>query len=93
MTIMIEAIEKNLLRGVKLLQCISDEEYSNTTIAPYNSSIGSHMRHILDVFDCVFEGLPSNEINLIKRKRNDLAENFTAHGINYITSTIVHQIF
>ena len=50
---MIEAIEKNLFRGVQLLQCISDKEYSDTSIAPYHSSIGGHMRHILDVFDCV----------------------------------------
>lgn len=85
---MIEAIEKNLCRGIQLLQYISDEEYSNTTIAPYNSSIGSHMRHILDVFDCVFEGLESNNINLINRKRNELAENFTSNGINYFNETI-----
>lgn len=85
---MIEAIEKNLLRGVTLMKCISDEEYSNTTIAPYYSSIGSHMRHILDVFDCIFEGIDSNNINLINRKRNELAENYTAHGMSYMTSTI-----
>ena len=85
---MIEAIEKNLCRGIQLLQYISDEDYNNTTIAPYYSSIGSHMRHILDVFDCVFEGLESNNINLINRKRNELAENFTSHGINYFNETI-----
>ena len=74
---MITAIEKNLQRGIQLLQYISDEDYSNTSIAPYYSSIGSHMRHILDVFDCIFEGLPINEINLINRKRNLQTENFT----------------
>lgn len=85
---MIEAIEKNLLRGVTLMQCISDDEYSNTSIAPYYSSIGSHMRHILDVFDCIFEGMDENNINLINRKRNELAENNTSHGIAYMKSTI-----
>ena len=44
--------------------------------------------HILDVFDCVFEGLESGNINLIERKRNELAENFTSHGINYFNETI-----
>ena len=43
---MIEAIETNLQRGIQLLNCISDDEYNNTTIAPYYSSIGVHMRHI-----------------------------------------------
>lgn len=80
---MIDAIEKNLHRGIKLLNCISDDEYNNATIAPYYSSIGVHMRHILDVFDCVFNGLESGNINLINRKRNELAENYTQHGIAY----------
>lgn len=85
---MIEAIENNLNRGVKLLNCITDDEYSDTSIAPYYSSIGGHMRHILDVFDCVFDGLESNDINLIKRKRNELAEQYTENGIEYFEKTI-----
>ena len=80
---MIDAIEKNLHRGIQLLNCISDDEYNNKTIAPYYSSIGVHMRHILDVFDCVLDGIESGNINLINRKRNELAENYTQHGIAY----------
>ena len=80
---MIEAIENNLNRGIKLLKCISDNEYCDTSIAPYYSSIGGHMRHILDVFDCVFDGLESSDINLINRKRNELAEQYTKNGIEY----------
>jgi len=85
---MIEAIERNLLRGVKLLNYISDSEYSNASIAPYYSSIGGHMRHILDVFDCLFEGLASSDINLINRKRNEASEKYTEEGIVYFEKTI-----
>ena len=85
---MIEAIEENLNRGIQLLINISDEEYGNATIAPYYSSIGGHMRHILDVFDCVFEGLPTKEINLINRKRNLLSETYTKNGIEYFKKTL-----
>ena len=46
------------------------------------------MRHILDVFDCIFEGLPNKGINLINRKRNNLAENFTKNGIYYFDEII-----
>lgn len=87
---MIEAIENNLFRGVKLLKLISDSDYSNTTIAPYYSSIGGHMRHILDVFDCIFKGLLSSDINLINRKRNELAEQYTVNGIEYFESTLTN---
>lgn len=85
---MIEAIQKNLERGIHLLNSISDDEYANTTIAPYYSSIGGHTRHVLDVFDCVFNGLDSNNINLIQRKRNSVVENKTKEGVKYFQSII-----
>jgi uncharacterized damage-inducible protein DinB len=86
---MINAIEQNLNRGVLLLKNISEEEYRNTSIAPYYSSIGGHVRHILDVFDCIFEGLNSGDINLIKRKRNQRVEQFKDEGIQYFEEIIV----
>ena len=84
---MIEAIEHNLKRGVKLLNSITDFQYSDTTVEPYHSSIGGHMRHILDVFDCIFCGLESKEIDLTARKRNELAENKIAFGLAYFEDT------
>ena len=82
-TCMIQAIEKNLERGIQLLHNISDEQYSNTSVAPYHSSIGGHMRHILDVFSCIFDGLAQNSIDFSARERNEKAELFTAEGIRY----------
>ncbi|OIQ38914.1 MAG: hypothetical protein BM563_05260 [Bacteroidetes bacterium MedPE-SWsnd-G1] len=85
---MISAIEMNLHRGVKLLNSISNEQYSNTSIAPYYSSIGRHMRHILDVFDCVCEGLPNLRVDLTARKRNEIVELDTAEGIIYFNQIL-----
>jgi uncharacterized damage-inducible protein DinB len=86
MTTLLSAIEKNLTRGVRLLEYISDDAYSNMSVPPYYSSIGGHMRHILDVFDCILEGVNSGQINLIARKRNEMAEMYTAHGLDYFNS-------
>ena len=81
---MIAAIEKNLERGITLLSSITDEQYSNTTVAPYYSSIGRHMRHILDVFDCIFDGLETKTtVNLAARKRNESIELKSKSGIEY----------
>lgn len=85
---MIDAIENNLLRGVKLLNTITDKQYSDKSVAPYYSSIGGHMRHILDIFDCIFEGLPSKKINLAARKRNELVEEFTIQGLIYFETIL-----
>jgi len=85
---MINAIIHNLERGVKLLQSIDDSQYSNTSIAPYYSSIGGHTRHILDVFNCIFDGLETKEVNLAARNRNELVEQKTALGLVYFEKTI-----
>ena len=67
---MIGTIIKNLDKATYLLDSISQEQYVNTSVAPYNSSIGGHVRHVLDVFVCVFKGLENNEIDLTLRDRN-----------------------
>ena len=80
---MIDAIIFNLQRGVKLLHSVDDNVYSDNSVAPYYSSIGGHMRHILDIFDCAFEGMDSRKIDLTKRKRNSLAEQKVDSGLQY----------
>ncbi|OAD44772.1 DinB family protein [Polaribacter atrinae] len=85
---MIEAIEKNLQRGISLLNTISNEQYSDNSVAPYYSIIGCHMRHILDVFSCVLVGVESQSIYLNKRNRNELLELHTQLGIEYFNETI-----
>ena len=68
---MFDAIEKNLKLGGELVQSISDEQFRDTTVPPYHASIGGHMRHILDIFDCIFSGLAKGEgqIDLTARER------------------------
>ncbi|QTD37706.1 DinB family protein [Polaribacter batillariae] len=85
---MIKAIEQNLQRGINLLHSLTDEQYNNTSVAPYHSSIGCHTRHILDVFSCIFNGLDTKEIDLTKRERNELAEKYTHVGIDYFNTII-----
>ncbi|MFD0994021.1 DinB family protein [Tenacibaculum geojense] len=85
---MIDAIETNLKRGIRLLESISDEEYSDCSIPPYYSSIGNNMRHVLDVFDCIFKGYENNCIDFSCRDRNEQAQMYTEHGIQYFNSVI-----
>ena len=85
---MIDAIEKNLQRGIKLLNSISDQQYSNATIPPYYSSIGCNMRHVLDAFTCIFNGLDSKVVDFSDRERNCTVEQNTEAGIAYFNTTI-----
>lgn len=68
------AIEENLVKGINLLNILTDEQYCNNSIAPYFSSIGCHFRHILDVFSCVLNGYETKKIDLTSRNRNELIE-------------------
>ncbi|MGG8498115.1 DinB family protein [Tenacibaculum sp. TC6] len=85
---MIEAIDKNLQRGIKLLNSINDEEYSDKSVAPYYSSIGTHMRHVLDVFSCIFNGLETGNVDFSDRKRNVLAEEKISEGLTYFEKVL-----
>ncbi|NOQ91700.1 MAG: DinB family protein [Flavobacteriaceae bacterium] len=85
---MISAITHNLERGIKLLSAINDSQYDDSSVAPYYSSIGIHMRHILDVFDCIFEGLETKKVDLSARKRNELAEKKVSFGLVYFDEVI-----
>jgi len=85
---MIPAIVQNLNRGTNLLNSISDDQYANNSTAPYYSSIGIHMRHILDVFNCIFEGIEKGQIDLTARQRNELAETKVAVGLDYFDRII-----
>jgi len=85
---MIEAITHNLNRGVKLLNAIDNQQYSNGSVAPYYSSIGIHMRHILDVFDCIFSGLETKKVDLAARKRNEIVETNVLSGLAYFEEII-----
>ena len=87
---MISAITNNLQRGIKLLNTIDESQYTDVSVAPYYSSIGIHMRHILDVFDCVFIGLESNNVDLSARKRNELVEQKINLGLDYFSEIITN---
>lgn len=85
---MIDAITKNLNRGITLLHSISDEQYSDNSVAPYFSSIGCHIRHILDVFNCVLNGYENGCVDLSIRNRNVCIEQDKKLGIQYFEDII-----
>ncbi|MGY6647570.1 DinB family protein [Wenyingzhuangia sp. IMCC45574] len=88
---MIDAIIQNLEKGKYLLNHISNEEYTNKSIAPYYSSIGGHTRHILDVFNCVLIGIENNFVDLTLRERNLNIENDISQGVAYY-DRVIHQL-
>lgn len=81
---MIETIIKNLGRSTFLLNSINQDQYVNASVAPYYSSIGGHIRHVLDVFDCIFKGRSEDKVDLTNRERNLEVEQNIESGLAYI---------
>ena len=57
----------------QLLELLSQEDYVASSKG--NSSIGAHVRHVLDRFHCFFNGLTEEAINYDARKRDPEIEN------------------
>ena len=51
MNLIIASTLKTLQKTNSLLFNLTDEQLSDASVSPYYSSIGSHLRHILDFYD------------------------------------------
>lgn len=64
--------------GLAMLESLGDEAYVATYPPACTSTIGSHMRHILDHYDCFLAGLESGCVDYDARAREERLE--TARG-------------
>lgn len=64
-----KASYSTLNQSKKLLLNLSNATLCNKSVSPYYSSIGSHLRHILDFYKCVFDGLDNGLVDLTIRER------------------------
>jgi len=87
MGFIIDATIKTLQKSGNLLSMLSDHQLSDNSVPPYRSSIGSHIRHILDFYDCIlnYDGIC---VDLTKRKRDQSVENLVDSAQKYLESTI-----
>ncbi|MDN3666823.1 DinB family protein [Algibacter miyuki] len=91
MNTIIEPSLKTLRKAQVLLEKLSDDDLCNASISPYYSSIGTHLRHIFDFYDCIFNRHTDNKIDLTARRRNTAAETACCNALSYLntmTSTL-----
>ncbi len=85
MNIIIKATLHTLKKSQYLLDNLDDEILSNTSVSPYNSSIGSHLRHILDFYDCILN-VKDACVDLTARKRDHKIETCCDSAKDYLLS-------
>ncbi|MBU2940660.1 hypothetical protein KO494_14020 [Lacinutrix sp. C3R15] len=90
MNLIIQSTLNTLAKSQIVLSNLTDKQLADVSVSPYYSSIGSHIRHILDFYDCIFND-NENLVDLTTRKRNLDVENCCATAMCYL-STIVEQL-
>jgi hypothetical protein len=80
----------NDLKNIKLLiSQLSDNEYSSSINCLSGSSIGQHIRHILEFYICLLDGIPIGIINYDNRKRDINLETDTLYSAKIVDSICV----
>lgn len=74
MNLILQATLKTLEKSKFLLENLSDEQFCDASVAPYYSSIGSHVRHILNFYESICNFNAQNEIDLTVRNRDKKVE-------------------
>ncbi|PNQ72725.1 hypothetical protein C1T31_11330 [Hanstruepera neustonica] len=81
----IKANLKSLQKTTILLSHLSNDHLTNKSVSPYHSSVGSHIRHILDFYNCILN--PSNNnFDLTKRCRNLEVETSCDSALSYLNT-------
>ncbi|WP_303318949.1 hypothetical protein Q4Q34_00100 [Flavivirga abyssicola] len=85
MDIIIKSTLNTLQKSQYLLDKLDDAILSNASVSPYNSSIGSHLRHILDFYDCIIN-IKEDCVDLTARKRDNKIETCCDSAKDYLES-------
>jgi hypothetical protein len=65
-----QAVNNVFVQLSDTLQQLSSEEYVKPCNTLFNNTIGQHVRHIIELFQCLENGYDSNMVNYEKRPRD-----------------------
>jgi uncharacterized damage-inducible protein DinB len=80
---------KNVLHQLHLAtQLLSETDYTSPLPILSGSTIGMHVRHVVEFYECLINGMELNEINYDARQRNHLVETNLVYALQCIASII-----
>ena len=85
-----QSSEEILNQLIHLLDKIDDQQYDSPVHALSQSSIGAHVRHIIEFYDCLIKGLQTGVVNYDNRKRNMLLETDRYFALQTLVHVIHH---
>lgn len=81
-------IQQVFVQISETLNQLSDDQYTTPSILLNKSSIGQHLRHIVELFQCLELGYESGIVNYEKRKRDVKIETNKSFA-----TQLLHEIF
>ena len=88
MNLVLQSSIKTLQKSSDLLDFLTDKQLSNHSVSPYYSCIGSHIRHIVDFYNCIFVGLDKAMIDLTGRARDERMHSDCSYAVNHVSQVI-----
>lgn len=70
----VSSLKHTLQKSLILLERLPNSVYINDSVGPFYSSIGGHIRHILDFYTSILKGVNNYLIDLTDRDRNTFIE-------------------
>lgn len=86
LTHLIDANKEVLSQLENLVNGLQDTQFSTPQKEAFDASIGQHVRHILEFYTCLFEGVEKGEVNYDARKRDKAIEESRAHALKILNS-------
>ncbi|MDA1045265.1 MAG: DinB family protein [Verrucomicrobia bacterium] len=75
-------------QAIELVARLTDDHYTKIDPPQYSSSVGAHMRHVLDHYFCFLEGLDKGRIDYADRARNPRLEHDRSFAVEQLRDTI-----
>jgi len=79
-----DAVNNVFVQLSSTLQQLSDEEYTRPCASLFKNTIGQHVRHIIELFQCLENGYDSGTVSYEKRKRDVVIENNKGIAENFL---------
>jgi hypothetical protein len=81
---MIQSLTDQLRHLRDLLCLLSDEQYTYRASMLNHASIGQHVRHVIELGQCLVLGYEAGTVNYDKRKRDERMENKRSFALQHL---------
>ncbi len=77
---------------INLLKIIKDEDYTRPSIVLSGATIGQHVRHSIEMYQCVLTGYTDAVVDYNKRKRDILIESSSTYAIQCLQHILLRSV-